>query len=125
MSISNITKNLTANDFKIINNEVYIKNINKAGIILIHATWCGHCTRFIPTFQSINQKLNTRQINFPCLAIEHSNITEDLNKALKINGFPTIKFFNNQGKIIGSYNGNREQNSILNTICKVYKYCHE
>ncbi len=126
MSISNITNNLTPKNFKIIDNNVFITNNNKPGILLIHATWCGHCTKFIPIFKALNQKLNKNGVKFPCFAIEDASLKQDggnLARALNINGFPTIKFFDQHGKIIGDYNGSRNQNDLLTTICRVYKHC--
>lgn len=127
MPISNITANLSNSSFKIKNNDVYINNPSgNPGLLLIHASWCGHCKNFIPTFQSICNRLNKNNDDFPCVAIEDKELNTDggyLANALDVNGYPTLKFFDQYGKIIGDYNGKRDPNSLLDTICKVYHRC--
>lgn len=127
MSISGITANLNTNDFIITNdNTVYLKNKitnGEPGMLLIHATWCGHCKHFIPIYQNLSRKLGVR---FPCVAIESEELKKDngkLSKALSIEGYPTIKFFDQHGKIVKDYNGNRNEKDILNNICQVYHHC--
>lgn len=126
MSISNITSNLKANDFKITRQGVFVQTNGNPGLLLIHATWCGHCKNFVPTYQSLCKKLNKNGTNFPCLAIESEQLNKDndnLSNALGIQGYPTLKFFDQFGKIIGDYNGNRQEKHLLDTICKVYHHC--
>ena len=127
MSIEGITANLKGSDFKITqDNTVYVKTNGNPGILLVHATWCGHCKHFVPTFKQISQKLNKNSVTYPCLAIESEYLNKDggvLASALGIEGFPTIKFFDQYGKIIGDYNGARDESNILDNICKVYHHC--
>ena len=126
MSISGITANLSVKDFKITKDNVFVKTNNNPGILLIHATWCGYCKRFIPAYKRVCQLLNARDTTFPCLAIESEELKADggkLSNALNVEGFPTIKFFDQNGKIIGDYNGDRDPDSILKNICKVYHHC--
>jgi thiol-disulfide isomerase/thioredoxin len=130
MSIPGITANLKTSDFQTGGSgNVYVnKKITNGepGILLIHASWCGHCKRFTPTYQGISQKLNKNRLAFPCVAIESEELKKDngqLSKALSIEGYPTIKFFDQNGKIIGDYNGGRDEKEILNNICDVYHHC--
>lgn len=128
MSIPGITGNLTTEHFKINGSEVHVHNPHgNPGLLLIHASWCGHCKRFVPTFQSMCKRLNQKNGNdFPCLAIEDEALNQDdgkLASALNVAGFPTLKFFDQNGKIIGDYNGSREEGDLLNTICDVYHHC--
>ena len=128
MSIPNITGNLKAKDFKITKESVFIKGNGNPGLLLIHASWCGHCKNFVPTYQSLCKKLNKKGDNFPCLAIESEELKTDggkLSNALKVQGFPTIKFFDQNGKIIGDYDGGRDADAILKKICNVYHHCVE
>lgn len=125
--IDGITSNLVISDFKIsTNGVVYTKSNGNPGLLLIHADWCGHCKNFIPTFQDINKKLNRKSISFPCVAIDSNELDTDggkLSSALKIQGFPTLLFFDQNGKIMGSYEGKRDVSSLLDNICKVYHHC--
>lgn len=129
MSIPQITSNLTTEHFKINGDgsEVHIKNsYGNPGLLLVHASWCGHCKRFIPTFQSVCKRLNKNGNEFPCVAIEDAELGKDggkLSEALNIGGFPTLKFFDQNGKIMGDYKGGRDEVDLLQTICKVYHHC--
>ena len=128
MSISGITANLSVDDFKITKYDVRVRTNNNPGILLIHASWCGHCKHFVPTYKRICQLLNAKDTTFPCLAIESEELKADggdLSNALEVQGFPTIKFFDQNGKIIADYDGGRDADSILKKICNVYHHCVE
>lgn len=116
---------LKSKDFSIQGNNVYItssKTKKTPGILLIYAHWCSHCKHFMPTFQKLAAKLGS---SYPCVAIEHSELAENnrLSTALDFSGFPTIKFFDQSGRIIGEYSGNRSESDLLQHICKMYHHC--
>jgi thiol-disulfide isomerase/thioredoxin len=127
MSISGITGNLTTKHFKIKGGEIYFNNISgNPGLLLIHASWCGHCKKFIPTYQTMCKKLNKNGDDFPCVAIEDEELKKDggqLSTALGVEGYPTLKFFDQHGKILGDYKGPRDESNLLDTICKIYHHC--
>jgi thiol-disulfide isomerase/thioredoxin len=117
---------LKASDFKIQDKKVFI-NSNKTnsvpGMLLIFATWCGHCHTFMPTFNEISNSLGS---DYCCASIESEELKgqDKLTSALNFEGFPTICFFDQKGMILGQYEGNREKGAVLDTICKVYHHCH-
>lgn len=114
---------LKARDFQIRNGKAIInpQSINnKPGMLLIRADWCGHCTRFISTFNEIHRSIG---YDFTCASIENEDVSESLSSALGIKGFPTIKFFDQRGSIIAEYNGDRSKSDILDHVCKVYHKC--
>lgn len=115
-------KDITKNNFQINNNQVTIKNIQKPGMLFVHADWCGHCTRFMPIFKEISSQIGN---DFTFLAIESKNLDDKTSRALEVKYFPTIKFFNQNGQVIGTYPENqaRTKRDILDYICKVYHKC--
>jgi thiol-disulfide isomerase/thioredoxin len=117
-------KRLNTSHFQITNNDVYInKNITKGnpGLLLIYADWCGHCQRFKPVFDDLCSILGD---DFPCTAIEDTDLSnEKLRNGLNFKGYPTIKFFDQSGKIIGDYKGDRSKNDLLKKICELYHHC--
>lgn len=122
-------QDLTIDNFKVINNKVFINprimNGNP-GIILIHAHWCNHCTKFKPTYQKIAAQLNQAGDSFACLAIESEELKKDngaVSNALNIEGFPTLNWVDQNGKVLGQYKGDRDPNSILTQVCDVYHHC--
>lgn len=115
---------LKEKDFSKNLNGVYV-NINKInknpGMLLIHAHWCGHCVRFLPTFNELYDKISK---DFTCASIESEEISDSLRDNLQFRGFPTIKFFDQTGRIIGDYKGDRGKNDLLDHICNVYHHCY-
>ena len=127
MSIQGITANLTTKSFTINEKDVYVNNPSgNPGLLLIHASWCVHCKQFAPTYQSLCKKLNKKGDDFPCIAIENEELSKDsgkLSSALNVGGFPTLKFFDQHGKIIGDYEGGRDESNLLDKVCEVYHHC--
>lgn len=122
-------RNLAFADFKVKNGSVFINpqimNGNP-GIILIHAVWCGHCKTFIPVYKNMAAQLNQNKKTFTCLSIESEELKKDhgeLSKALGVEGFPTICWIAQDGKVIGQYKGDRDPKSILAQVCNVYHHC--
>lgn len=90
---------------------------NKPGMLLVKAEWCGHCKRFMPTFERLNRRLGN---NFPCVYIDESDMTGELARELNVRGFPTIMFFDKYGRIIEHYNGSRDENQLIQKIDEMY-----
>lgn len=116
---------LTPSDFYNKNGKLYIKKEKTngtPGILLIHADWCGHCKRFIPTYNKI---VNYYGKKIPCTSIEESVLSrnQQLVKDLNFRGFPTIKFFDQDGFIDKDHNGSRDSTSILKDLCSYYHNC--
>jgi protein disulfide-isomerase A6 len=107
--------------FKVRNSNVYV-DIKGPGMLLVWAKWCGHCHNFLPTYAKLDEKLNG---GFTLASIEESSFGPDstLPNTLGIRGFPTIKFFDEQGKIVSDYSGGRDMPTLLAYICKFYHQC--
>jgi thiol-disulfide isomerase/thioredoxin len=116
---------LESKDFILKSDEVYINtNITKKnpGMLFVYANWCGFCVKFKSTFNELQQQLGS---DFPLVSLEDIELNKNttLSKSLQVQGFPTIKFFDQNGKIIGNYNKNRDKQTIIEHICKVYHHC--
>ncbi len=114
---------LTSKDFILKNGNVYINNTSTPGILLIHANWCHHCVEFKKTYDELAKKLGNQ---FVCVAIENDEIQkkEGLSNALDFRYFPTLKFFDKNGKIIETYPDQpRTLSNLLNYICKFFHAC--
>lgn len=116
---------LKASDFKVQGKKVFI-NPNKTksvpGMLLIHGFFCGHCTRFMPTFNEISDNIGN---GYTCMSIESEDLKGQdlLTSALDFQGFPTICFVNQKGMIISQYDGPRDKKAILNEICDKFHQC--
>jgi thiol-disulfide isomerase/thioredoxin len=115
-------RKLTPKDFSIKGNNVRINGNGNPGMILIWADWCGHCQRFKPTFNKMCKKLGD---DFPCVSIDDTELSKDKNlaKSLNFRGFPTIKFFDQTGKIIADYASERSEAPLYDHICEFYHHC--
>ncbi len=113
---------LSTSDFIIRNDHLYIKgNNNKLGMILIYADFCGHCTVFKPLYEKICTKLGN---SFICAKIEDKNMSPLLKKQLDYKYYPTLKFFDQHGKIVRTFPDiERSEENILKFICDTFHHC--
>jgi thiol-disulfide isomerase/thioredoxin len=82
-------------------------------MVLYYADWCGHCKTMKPEWQQVVNKLNTSNKNTDKInvaEIESQHIGKLLNKP-EIEGFPTIKMYNN-GKPIADFDEERVASKI-------------
>lgn len=114
-------------DFTIKNNELYLISPNTRGtpgILLIHANWCGHCQKFKPLFKQLSERLGN---GFKTVELEHAKFKDNkqLVSALDFKYFPTLKFFDQKGKIVGTYDDSngRDVKDIMKYICDMYHHC--
>ena len=113
-------KELASNNFSIANGKVTLKGVSKPGLVLIWAGFCGHCTRFKPVYNQIDQALDG---GFQLYALEDKQMQKELGQSLGIRGYPTLKFIDSKGTVGPEYNGERTMQSILEHICKFYHFC--
>lgn len=116
---------LKASDFKKNGDKLYIdtaKTRGLSGMLLVWGDFCGHCHHFLPTFNNIVSKV---QNAVSCVSIESEEFTgnESIAKALRVEGYPSIYFFDNNGMILYMYRKGRDTSSILNEICKNFHHC--
>lgn len=112
--------NLKSSDFSIVNG-VPVLNFKKSPLkmVLIMKKTCFYCVQFAPVYKEISESIGK---DLPVLQIEAGDISPELSKALNFKGYPTIKFFDKDGKMISEYSGPRSKSDILNTICKMYHH---
>ena len=109
-------------DFSIKSDGVYVKHKmfrDKQGLIMFKAEWCGHCQRTKPQLQQVSDAVGSA---FPVCMVDCDENTK-VPEALGVQGYPTLKFINRQGKITSDYNGSRDSQDILEAICKKAKVC--
>lgn len=112
---------LTKKNFK--NNKI---NLNKPGLLLVRANWCGHCVRYMPEYERL-AKLFPENGDFLITHIESEELKDSNVKNVLENFveyYPTLLFFDKRGNIVQRYNGeNRDNSTMLKKICSVYKVC--
>ena len=77
-----------------------LSNLLKDGdwMVLYYAEWCGHCQTMKPEWNKVVKKLKKNNNNVNIAEIESNHIDTLINKP-KIQGFPTIKMYNNGKEI--------------------------
>ena len=80
-------------------------NNSEDKIILFYAEWCGHCKKMKPEWD--NFKKDNPEV---CEEYESEEITEELKKKYKINGYPTIVKV--QGNNVIPYEGERTREGL-------------
>ena len=102
---------------------------NTVFVVMIYATWCGHCKRFMPEYKQLASKIVTDQsrdnsrIKVCCIdgSGEETRQSEVvLTQRLKelipdFQGFPTVVLYKG-GKLIATYNGERKAETLYTFI---------
>lgn len=124
-----MVQTLNSSNFTIVNgkpilrgDKVYQSNGKKFSqhplkIVLIMKKTCYYCVKFGPTYSDLFNQIGK---DFPVLQIESADISSELASAFDFRGYPTLKFFDKNGNMIGEYSGDRTKSDILKTICQMY-----
>lgn len=86
----------------------------KPDLILFKADWCGHCQRFKPVWNQIKNSFNKVNYREFDADIDKTVIEKYNMSGYKISGYPTIML--KKGENMIEYNGERNQESIVNFI---------
>ena len=104
-----LSKSSTKEEFENKNDDVHKKKL-----IFIYADWCGHCTRFKPTWEKI-ETFSKKNGGFDVQAM---NVDDEVNKPFihqyGVNSFPTLLIFSD-GKFM-KYQEDRDFDKIISAV---------
>ena len=88
---------------------------SQKSMVLFHADWCGHCKKFMPTWDALTNKWNDTQTDVKFMKVECGKPNEneahaELMKKYDIKGYPTIIVFESGG--FKEYEGGRSSEEI-------------
>jgi thiol-disulfide isomerase/thioredoxin len=79
-------------------------------MVLYYAEWCGHCQAMKPEWEKVVQKMKeSGKVN---LADVKSDVIDKLAHKPQIEGFPTIKMYNN-GKVVAKFQDERSADKLM------------
>jgi thiol-disulfide isomerase/thioredoxin len=91
--------------------EGYSDAAPRPSVELFHATWCGHCVRFKPTWDAFAKRVREEK-----LEIDVADHEVDEDKAAfekrKVSSFPTVLFIKPDGEAT-KYDGPRTEDGLM------------
>lgn len=83
-------------------------------LIDFYATWCGHCKRFAPIYESASISLHERN-SVTVLARIDAYLYHSIKVMWKISGYPTVNYYFN-GTLVERYPSRRSVPAIVEYI---------
>eukprot|EP00560_Eucampia_antarctica_P009035 CAMPEP_0197827348 /NCGR_PEP_ID=MMETSP1437-20131217/4142_1 /TAXON_ID=49252 ORGANISM="Eucampia antarctica, Strain CCMP1452" /NCGR_SAMPLE_ID=MMETSP1437 /ASSEMBLY_ACC=CAM_ASM_001096 /LENGTH=217 /DNA_ID=CAMNT_0043428153 /DNA_START=96 /DNA_END=749 /DNA_ORIENTATION=+ len=93
-----------------------------AWLIEFYAPWCGHCTRFAPTYEAVAKQLHENQSTSErkvMVAKVDGGGDRALASRFNVRGFPT--FYLIDGWTVREYTGKRTQDALFQFATKTYE----
>jgi protein disulfide-isomerase-like protein len=98
-----------------LNAATYAEKVGKDGtawLIEFYAPWCGHCKHLEPIYSALAASLNSRSVH---IAKVDCTIEPQLQQQNGVRGFPTIKLFMPDGRVV-DYRGGRDVPSFTDFL---------
>ena len=94
--------------------------LNKNNVVVFFtAPWCGHCKNLKPVMENVFGRFKNMSNTGSIVNVsEHEMPRITLDN--KIDGFPTIRHYNNGNKV-NDYSGMRDEKSLTNYLVKIFE----
>jgi len=82
---------------------------SKSVFVEFYAPWCGHCKQLAPIWDQLGEKFK----DSPDIVVAKMDSTANELADIKVQGFPTLKFFPKDSDEIVDYNGERTLDAFI------------
>jgi len=96
--------------------EVVMKDNKRDILIELYASWCGHCKRLAPTWETLGEKFNNSKDKILIAKMDANENDIPPSAGFRVQGFPTIKFKPAGSNVFQDYEGDRSLESFLEYI---------
>ena len=88
-------------------------NLKNPSLLFFHADWCGHCQRFMPTFDKFTKNVNNSKVN---ILKFNADVDKSFVKGFNIEGFPSLLLHDPNTKKFINYTGDRSIGDLVKFI---------
>lgn len=92
---------------------------SKKGIVSFTCSWCGHCRNMVKSYSEAADACGGSFLFFNVDCVKYP----ELSNKLDIQGYPTIKYIDKNGKMYKDFAGERSRDSLLGGVCKESRVC--
>lgn len=96
--------------------EVILQDDKRDILLELYASWCGHCKRLAPTWETLAEKFANSNDQILIAKMDANENDVPPSAGFRVQGFPTIKFKAAGSKTFIDYEGDRSLESFLEFI---------
>lgn len=87
----------------------------KPGLVEFFAPWCGHCRTLAPVYEELGQAFAHASDKLHISKVD-ADAHKSLGKKFRVQGFPTLKWFDGKSAEAEEYNGGRDLESLVKFV---------
>ena len=87
-----------------------LQSVSMGIVVLLHAPWCGHCKRVMPTFNKLADELRQLRAKVLITTVD-ATAEKTIGRKFKVEGYPTIMYVDKYGGHV-EYSGDRSLESL-------------